>query len=218
MLGIKKQTGVSLLWVGVNFVGILAGTLVAFFLYTFLTLSNNNANLDAVKLLAQLAACGAIQGFIVAGLQTIVWLLSKLKLVQWLVTNVISMSVGMAGPTAYAVATHPNFEASGSFNQYVMSGWVLSWVLAGTGGGLILGRGRSQRIRWAALNGAAYLYWGLSAAWGMRLLDAALYDVSALSTHWARSLLLIGLMLSMGAWLHSYLFKGAVRMRHRAEL
>ncbi len=217
MLGINKQAGVSLLWVGVNFVGILAGTLVAFFLYTFLTL-NNNITLDAVKLLAQLAICGAVQGFIVAGLQTIVLLLGKLKLVQWLVTNMLSMAAGMAAPTAYAIAIHPNFEATVSFNQYVMSGWVLSWVLAGASGGIVLGQGRSQKIRWATLNAAAYLYWGLSAAWGMRLLDAALYGVSTLSTRWGRSLLLIGLMLSIGAWLHSYVFRGVARRRNRVEI
>ena len=217
MLGSKKQISVSVVWILVNFIGITAGTLIAFFLYTLLTLNYNAADLDAVKLLIQLLLCGAAQGFIVSGLQTIVLLLSKLRLMQWLVTNVASMAVGMAAPTAYAIATVPSFEVDGSFDQYVMTGWVLSWVLAGACGGVMLGRSQSQKILWGFLNSAAYLYWGLAMAFGMRLLDAALYDLPALSTSWRSRLVMIGILLGAGAWLHSYVFQGIVRQQRRLQ-
>lgn len=217
MLGSKKQVRISFVWVLVNFIGITTGTLVAFFLYTLLTINYNNAGLDVAKLLIRLLLCGAVQGFIVSGLQTIVLLLSQLRLMQWLVTNVVSMAVGMAAPTAYAIATIPNFEVNASFDQYVMAGWVLSWVLAGACGGVVLGRSQSQKILWGFLNSAAYLYWGLAAAFGMRLLDTALYDFPALSISWKRRLVLISAMLAIGAWLHSYVFKGVAQMQRRSK-
>lgn len=217
MLGSKKQISVSVVWILVNFIGITTGTLIAFFLYTLLTINYNAAGLDAVKLLVRLLLCGAAQGFIVSGLQTIVLLLSKLRLMQWLVTNVASMAVGMAAPTAYAIATVPSFEIDGSFDRYVMAGWVLSWVLAGACGGVVLGRSQSQKILWGFLNSAAYLYWGLATAFGMRLLHTALYDLPALSTSWQSRLVVIGILLGVGAWLHSYVFKGIVRQQRRLQ-
>ncbi len=217
MLGRKKQIRVSFIWTLVNAVGITTGTLIAFFLYTLLTINDNATGLDTAKLLIRLLICGAVQGFVVSGLQAIVLLLPKLRLIQWLVINIVSMAVGMAAPTVYAIATVPNFEVSGSFDQYVTAGWVLSWVLAGACGSVVLGRSQSQKILWGFLNSAAYLYWGLAAAFGMQLLNSALYDLPNESVSWKSRLVVIMAMLGIGAWLHSYVFKGVARQQRPDE-
>lgn len=213
MLGTEKQFEVSLMWVLVNFIGIIAGTLVAFFLYTLLAVRYEGVVFDHAKLLLRLAACGAVQGFIISGLQTVVLLLSRIELLGWLFTNVLGMALGMAAPTLWAIANNPNFEVSASFDRYVVAGWMLSWMLSGALGGWLLGQSRSQQIRWSLLNAAAYLYWGLATGLGMKLLQDALSNLP--SVDWADSLFWIGLMLGVGAWLHSYVFKGVARIRFR---
>lgn len=215
MLSQKKYYRLSFIWVVVNFVGIAAGTLVAFFLYTLLTLSYDNATLDTVKLLVSLAVCGAIQGFVVAGLQTMILVLTKCTLVKWLFANVVSMSVGMVLPTALIIWLLPGFELSGAFVQYVMLGWMLSWLLAGALSGAVLGTTSLQKVRWSLLNTGAYLYWGVAAALGMQLLSKALYQSPTVWSSWLNSLGIITAMLAVGTWLHSYVFRGVMRLRDR---
>jgi len=215
MLGTEKQFEVSLMWVLVNFIGIIAGTLIAFFLYTLLAIRYEGVALDHAKLLIRLAACGAVQGFTISGLQTVVLLLGRLELLRWLFTNVLGMALGMAAPTLCAIAHTPNFEVEASFDRYVVAGWLLSWMLSGALGGWLLGRSRQQQIRWGLLNAAAYLYWGLATGLGMKLLQDALENAAAVE--WKSSLLWIGLMLGVGAWLHSYVFKGVARVRFKNQ-
>ncbi|MEL6813701.1 MAG: hypothetical protein AAFP03_02675 [Cyanobacteria bacterium J06598_3] len=214
MLGSKKRFKLSFIWILVNFVGIMTGTFVAFFLYALLTLNYGDATLDSMELLVQLALCGALQGFIVSGLQTMTLVLTKLRLVQWLLINIVGMSVGMVVPTALAIALNPMFDVNGSFDGYVMAGWVLSWILAGFLGGVVLGGPAQKKLRWGLLNGAAYLYWGLATALGMRLLGTALSNLPAQALGWwIGSLGFLTMMLAVGAWLHSYVFRGVVRSR-----
>ncbi|MEM6450263.1 MAG: hypothetical protein AAF703_08120 [Cyanobacteria bacterium P01_D01_bin.105] len=213
MLGREKQLEVSLIWVLVNFVGIITGTLVAFFLYTLLAIRYDGVVLDQVRVLLRLAACGAVQGFIVSGLQTVVLLLSRLELLGWLFANVIGMAFGMMAPTLWAIANDPSFNTKASFDRYVVAGWLLSWIISGALGGWLLGKVQNRRIRWALLNAAAYLYWGLATGLGMKLLEEALQDSQTVA--WRSSLISIGLMLVIGAWLHSYVFKGVARTRYR---
>ncbi|MFK8184676.1 MAG: hypothetical protein AB8B99_15000 [Phormidesmis sp.] len=213
MLGREKQFEVSLMWVLVNFIGIITGTLVAFFLYTLLAIHYEGVALDQMKLLLRLATCGAIQGFIISGLQTVVLLLNRVELLGWLFTNVLGMALGMAAPTLWAIANNADFEINAAFERYVVAGWLLSWMLSGALGGWMLGKTYQQQIRWGLLNAAAYLYWGLAAGLGMKLLEEALQTPTTVA--WRESLLLIGLMLAVGAWLHSYVFKGVARIRFR---
>lgn len=214
MLGSEKRFEVSLIWVVVNFVGIITGTLVAFFLYTLLAIRYEGVALDQMKLLLRLAACGAIQGFIISGLQTVVLLLNKVELLGWLFTNVFGMALGMAAPTLWAIAHNSDFQISASFDRYVVAGWLLSWMLSGALGGWMLGKTKYQRVRWGLLNAAAYLYWGLATGLGMKLLEDALQAPETVA--WAESLLWIGVMLAVGAWLHSYVFKGVARIRFKS--
>lgn len=214
MLGSKKHFKLSFIWILVNFVGIMTGTFVAFFLYALLTLNYDNTTLDGMELLVRLALCGALQGFIVSGLQTMTLVLTKLRLVQWLLINIVGMSVGMVVPTALAIALNPIFDVNGSFDGYVMAGWVLSWVLAGFLGGVVLGGPARRKLRWGMLNGAAYLYWGLATALGMRLLGTALSRLPAQAFGWwIGSVGFLLVMLAVGAWLHSYVFRGVVSFR-----
>lgn len=213
MVGGERQFEVSLIWVLVNFVGILTGTLVAFFLYTYLAARYDGVALDQMKLLLRLAACGAVQGFIVSGLQTVVLLLGGVELVMWLCTNVVGMALGMAAPTLWAIAFHVDFEATLPFGRYIVAGWFLSWMVSGILGGWMLGRTQSQRLRWGLLNAGAYLYWGLATGLGMKLLQDALQDVA--TVEWGSSLFWIGAMLAVGAWLHSYVFREMARLQFR---
>ncbi len=213
MLIRKKHVRLSFIWVLVNFVGITTGTLVAFFLYALLTLNHNGVALGSSELLVRLAICGAVQGFIVSVLQTMAFVLTKCKLVKWLMTNMLSMVVGMVLPTAYAIALQTNFQVNSPFDQYIMAGWIVSWLLAGAFGGMVLGETAAQKIRWGVLNAAAYLYWGVAAALGMRLLGIALYNMPTISSGWMTSFGGLTLLLAMGAWLHSYVFRGVVRLK-----
>lgn len=210
----KRQFEVSLIWVLINFIGITTGTLVAFFLYTALADRYDGVALDQAKLLLRLAACGAAQGFIVSGLQTVVLLLSQGELLLWLCTNVCGMALGMAAPTLWAIAASPEFEIAFPFGRYVVAGWLLSWMLSGLLGGWVLGKTRSQQLRWSLLSAGAYLYWGLATGLGMKLLQEILRETAAI--RWSSSLLWIGLMLAIGAWLHSYVFREIARTRFKA--
>ena len=213
MLSGEQRFEVSLIWVLVNFIGIITGTLVTFFLYTLLAIRYEGVALDQMKLLLRLAACGAVQGFIISGLQTVVLLLNRVELLGWLFTNVMGMALGMAAPTLWAIANHSDFEINASFERYVVAGWLLSWMLSGVLGGWMLGKTKYQQVRWGLLNAAAYLYWGLATGLGMKLLEDALQAPETVG--WAESLFWIGLMLAVGAWLHSYVFKGVARIRFK---
>lgn len=211
MLGSEKRLEVSLVWILINFVGILTGTLVAFFLYSLLAIRQEGVVLNQIRLLLRLATCGAIQGFIISGLQTVVLLLERTELLTWLFTNVVGMAFGMMVPTLWAIAVHSDFEVALPFSHYVVAGWLLAWMCSGGLGGAILGSTRSQKIRWGLLNAAAYLYWGLATGLGMKLLKDALQD--GVVVDWSTSLVWIVLMLMIGAWLHSYVFKEIARVR-----
>ena len=213
MVGHERQFEVSFIWVLVNFIGIITGTLVAFFLYTSLAARYEGTTLDQARLLFRLGACGAAQGFVVSGLQTVVLLLSQGELLMWLSTNVFGMALGMMAPTLWAIAIQPDFEIAFPFSRYVVAGWLLSWMLSGLLGGWMLGNTRHQRMRWCILTAGAYLYWGLATGLGMKLLEDSLQEIAF--ANWVSSLLWIGLMLTVGAWLHSYVFRGIARIRFK---
>lgn len=208
MVSKKKQLILLFVWILVNLIGIITGTLVVFVLYIHLEISHYRVDITEdcsnLLLMRNLAICGAVQGFIIATLQLLVLPLRRLEAIKWYLINIVSMPLGWILPMTYGIITQ--FEWGITFNDSVVSGWGLSWILTGIVGGVVAGRNKDQKIRWGILNGGVYLLWGITTAFGVIFLAAILDNSPSLST-FIFGFFLFCLILAIGAWSNKFLYK-----------
>lgn len=212
----SQQWLLGSLWVVVNLVAIGLATMVVLMLYSALRLAQYSDLKEGFDLLKGLAICGAAQGAVLAGFQTIVLLAARLadsrRRLLWFGATIVSMATGMALPAAYGLSaiasTSLNPSLADSLDEYTLGGWVMSWLLAGLVWGAIAGSRPTQRVRWALLNAAAYLCWGLSATFGWLLLISA--EDSGTSVVRPHLFILAGLV-AVGTGLHQLVFRGLLR-------
>ncbi len=212
----KIQWILLLVWVVVNLIGIVVGTLVVFVLYAQLNINSYDASSWA-NLLGSLAICGGVQGIIVGGLQAVVLALARLRVRFWVAATVTAMALGMALPMAWAILTRQELTIRGSwgFDHYVMGGWALAWVLAGIFQGALAGQSRNQIIRWGLANAGAGLFWGVATACGILLLGAVLdHDKIRLSILLGVVGLVVG-GLVLGGFLNAWILLGLIRRKHQ---
>ncbi|MEM8780913.1 MAG: hypothetical protein AAGF26_19030, partial [Cyanobacteria bacterium P01_G01_bin.49] len=190
----------------VNLIGIITGTLVVFVLYAHLEINHYSVGVtkDWSKLLLRLAICGAVQGFIIAAFQLLVLPLRRLRAIKWYLINIVSMAVGLILPMTYGIIT--NFERGITFNDCVVTGWGLSWILTGIVGGVVAGRNKNQKILWGIVNGGVYLLWGITITFGVIFLGSTLDNSPSLLT-FIVGFFLIGSTLAIGAWFNKFLYR-----------
>ena len=209
---LNERSRFLILWIIVNLIAIFAGTLITFSLYAKLGINNISLANNWLQLIRNLAICGAIQGFIFAGLRTVVLFWAKLRVIPWLLTDVSAMTVGIVLPIIYGTITDSVANIDRSFDNYVIVSWAWSWILTGIAEGLVIGKNRTQKLIWSLINGIAYLFWGFGAVMAIISLGAVLdREVSFLTS--ISILFLITLILGIGAWLNSYLFLGLLRLQ-----
>lgn len=212
----KLQWILLLVWVMVNLIGIVVGTLVVFVLYGKLNIGSNDASSWA-KLLGSLAICGGVQGVIVGGLQSLVLALARLRVRFWVAATVTAMALGMALPMTWAILTRQELTLTGTggFDHYVKVGWGLAWVLAGMFQGAIAGQSRNQLIRWGLANAGAGLLWGVATVYAVLLLGAVLdyQEIPLLTLFGIVGLVVGGLVL--GGFLNAGILWGLIRRKQQ---
>lgn len=195
-------------WILLNAIGIFIAQAFATYLSVQLSLGINVHIKDWFNITKNLMICATFQGLIFAGLQTIflsLKLTSSRKILQWFISTVVCMGVGIVIPTIYGVLTHYTNAPIRTFRGYVFLGWLLSWVLAGLVWGAIAGRSRNQKIRWAILNAGAYLFWGLAGSL------ASNHPRGMGELEFFRYLIFIMVIFGIGMVLNGLIFQGLVR-------
>lgn len=211
MLSRKKQSILLFIWVLVNLIAVITASLVVFSLYGGLRINRYLYAENWLRAVGSLAFCGGVQGLIVGGLQTIVFALAKLRVNKWFVTNIVSMTLGMTLPITFAIITRSIFGIAENLDSYAMAGFVFSWIIAGVLSGIFVGRNKNQKIALGLVNTIAYIFWGIATIGGIIALAAAFDNHSESASILASSFLLIVPILTIGAWLNSYIFRELIK-------
>ncbi len=183
-------------------------------LHSHLSLNQYSQGKDWGYLFQGLMLCGAVQGLILGTLQGVVlWAMGFTgfqKILRWIGVTIVAMAVGMVLPMAMAVLSG---DSTHSFDNRVMGGWVMSWLLTGLLLGAMVVHHKYQKIRFAFINAGAYLFWGMATAYGALLLGAVLDHVSMMSLALIGNGLFIALMLTAGLGLNSFVLLKSMMSR-----
>jgi hypothetical protein len=199
------------LWISaINLIGIALGSAVSTNLSSNL-LSRILLNHDATewfKVLTSLAICGAAQGFILAGPQTIVLktLDATPKVIQCFWITVVSMAVGITLPTLYGLVVPSNLIYI-YISNLILIGFLLSWLLAGLFWGGIVGRTKKQKICWGLMNAGAYSLWGIAGFTIWLGMPLAIDTRESGLTELAFGLAALGIGLGLNSFVFRELFK-----------
>ncbi len=202
------------LWALLNVVGVAIAILTTFSLLIQIDANRYREPAHQLALLGRLAACGALQGIVLAGLQTTVLLAAKLRTLEWLATTVVAMAVGMVLPAMVWVIVPGEFTAD-QMDVSILTGWIGSWLLSGLACGIVAGQTRLEKVGRSIIHTAAHVWLGSAVVVGAMTAIAPTTADGLLTRLKVLIAALLGVMI--GAWLSTYAFQGLYARKYERQ-